>query len=734
MLLNMNMIPARKKTRLSTLVTLTLASTCTAASAGTLPGTSHTINPGDAAERWTLTNGAILTVLPGATTYGIDASGGSVVNLNGATVNGTGSNSSRGRALVVQVSGNGGAPASSTVVDSTIIGDTAGILVGGRGDPSVGGIQLSNTHVSATGNGGVGNGMLVLAGNARITNGSVVTGASNGLQIASNISLGVSANHSSVVIDGSTVEGTTGSAISVNALTAQMTPDVDILVANGSRLIGGNGNLLDVSDRSTVRFTVDRSDLAGNIVVEQGGNASVNLDNGAVLTGSLSNVQALSVSNSATWQMTADNQIGSLAMNGGNVRLSDGSGFRTLTVGSLAGQGTFFMNTDLATRAGDLLSVTGTATGDYGLHIQNTGLEPARGDAPMKIVETGGGDAQFSAVGGKVDAGAYEYTLQQRGNDWFLVQAFDDNGDPITTPSADAVLGLFNVSSTIWYGEEASLRSRMGELRLEKSTGGVWARTFGRRYLVDASSGQAYQQNQYGLSIGADKSIPVSTGRMLIGAFGGYSRNDLNFGLGTTGSVDSAFVGGYATWLADNGYYVDGVIKSNVFRNDARVRMSDGASASGGYTNFGLGGSLEFGKQIPFAQNWFVEPSLGLSVFWASGKTTLLDNGLEASGSPNQSIQGRIGASIGRNYQFANGDYVQPYVKVAVVQEFAHGNDVNINGNRFDNNLSGTRGEIGVGVAAQLSSKLQMHGDVMYSNGSKIQQPWGVNVGLRYTW
>jgi outer membrane autotransporter protein len=73
-------------------------------------------------------------------------------------------------------------------------------------------------------------------------------------------------------------------------------------------------------------------------------------------------------------------------------------------------------------------------------------------------------------------------------------------------------------------------------------------------------------------------------------------------------------------------------------------------------------------------------------------------------------------------------------VKVAAAHEFVTSNQVSINGNRFHNDLSGSRAELGAGVAAQVTQKLQLHADFDYMKGNNIEQPWGVNVGLRYNW
>ena len=76
----------------------------------------------------------------------------------------------------------------------------------------------------------------------------------------------------------------------------------------------------------------------------------------------------------------------------------------------------------------------------------------------------------------------------------------------------------------------------------------------------------------------------------------------------------------------------------------------------------------------------------------------------------------------------------RPYVRAAYVHEFAKNNEVKVNDNVFNNDLSGARGELGTGIAMTLTDKVSLHADVDYSNGDKIEQPWGFNVGARYSW
>jgi len=123
-----------------------------------------------------------------------------------------------------------------------------------------------------------------------------------------------------------------------------------------------------------------------------------------------------------------------------------------------------------------------------------------------------------------------------------------------------------------------------------------------------------------------------------------------------------------------------------------------------------------------------------LSALVIEGKDYDLDNGMRAEGGNTQSVLGKLGTTVGRTYNVDDARTVQPYVRMAWVHEFANDNAVKVNGNHFNNNLSGSRGEVGVGVAVAWADKWQAHADFDYSNGEKLEQPWGVNLGVRYNW
>ena len=384
------------------------------------------------------------------------------------------------------------------------------------------------------------------------------------------------------------------------------------------------------------------------------------------------------------------------------------------------------MRIDPANGASDLLNVEGQASGNHLLNVRNTGEEAVPSDfEALRVVHTEGGDAQFRLRGARADIGAYSYALEQQGNDWFII----GSGKTIS-PSTESVLALFNVGPTIWNSELSTLRGRMGEVRGQEQGGG-WIRAYGSRFKASLDSGLSYQQRQHGLSFGADGPVSVSDGQLLVGLMGGYSQSDLDMGQGTSGEVDSYYVGAYGTWLSDEGYYLDGVVKVNKFHNASKVAMSDGEKAKGDYSNLAVGGSVEFGKHIKLSDDYFVEPFAQLSSVWIGGDSYTLDNGLKAKTRKTQSIVGKVGATLGRQFTLKDGGVVQPYVRVAGAHEFSRSNDVSVNDQRFDNDLFGSRAELGAGVSVSLSKRLQVHADFDYMKGEHVEQPWGANLGLR---
>ncbi|PBQ14356.1 autotransporter outer membrane beta-barrel domain-containing protein [Pseudomonas congelans] len=638
--------------------------------------------------------------------------------------------------------------ARALVKDSTILSDrTVALIVQGNSNVTLehsvvegkgGGITvvedasalISNTQVSSL-QGEVGRhtgwGVGIFGARADITSRSYIKGLSHGVWFTHpglTVGDGTQFNHGQLSIDNSTVEGLTGAAIRVEGREG-ISHLADIEIKNDTLLLSGNGMLLEVLNQSTANFNVDNSTLNGNLVADDTSTLNITLQNGAQLNGDIVNGNRLAITSGSQWQMQGDNAVRSLSLQGGRVSFA-GEGFHTLSLNELSGAGTFGLRVDLDNGFGDLIDINGQASGQFGLRVRNTGEEIVPADmAPLKVVHTEGGDAQFSLLGGRVDLGAYSYLLEQQGNDWFIV-----GKHKVISPSTQSALALYSAAPAIWMSELSTLRSRMGEVRASGRAGG-WMRAYGNRLNATTSDGGDYRQKQSGLSLGADAPVEVSNGQLVVGVLGGYSTSGIDLSRGTTGKVDSYYAGAYATWLLDEGYYVDGVLKLNRFRNKADVAMSDASKAKGDYTNNGAGGWVEFGRHIKLADDYFLEPFAQLSSVVVQGQELRLDNGMKAKNDQTQSVLGKVGTSLGRSVALKDGGVLQPYVRVAVAQEFSRRNEVKANDVKFDNSLFGSRGELGAGVSVSLSERMKLHANFDYMKGRHIEQPWGANVGLR---
>ena len=699
-------------------------------------------------------NGSLLTV-NGATTQSITLQTGSTLNINGATVNGNAGedgiiiNASQANINQARVTSDAIAllvnrePGSTQGSKVTVAGGHFFGVDAGAAATAFSTLDLTGAEVTGTGTGSVG--LIVNGGAVRAMAGTRISGDVAGVLMDRDPDI---AGANSLVLDNAGVEGRSGPAILV-----EQGINASIEVKNNSTLQAGDGTLLQVrgastaamrvtnnalrgnvqvNGNSTANLTFDQGQMTGDVLVEQGSTANVTLQNQSRFTGRLDNATGVTLSQS-DWIMTGSDTVGSLTLDSGRVDFGNQPGtFRQLNVGTLDGTGTFAMKGDFATGGGDFLNVTGAANGQFGLEVATSGRDAAS-PQQLALVRTAAGDAQFSLVGGRVDLGTWSYDLASNadatgGTDWFL--------DPTTktvSPGAQSVLALFNTAPTISYGELKSLESRMGALQSDGNLHGVWVRPYGNKYNVAEGSGVGYRQLQQGISVGADTRLGDSQWR--VGVLAGTSHSDLDLQGGTSADVESYYIGPYFSWQnPDNGYYVDGALKFNHFRNDSSVRLSDGTKAKGDYNNSGVSVWVEGGRHIKLDNDWFAKPFAQLSAAVFEGADYRLDNGMEADGDRTRSLRSKLGISSGRDFRVSRDTVVQPYGHVAMVHEFANDDDVRVNGNTLNTDLSGSGFEVGAGVAVSLSQNMRLDAGVDYGKGEHVEQPWAYKVGVSYQW
>nr|MDN1714784.1 autotransporter outer membrane beta-barrel domain-containing protein [Escherichia coli] len=511
--------------------------------------------------------------------------------------------------------------------------------------------------------------------------------------------------------------------------------------------------------QSGAAMTMDTLQANANVTTQSG--TTLTLDNGSILTGSVTgdNTGAgdMTVRGASVWHLGGDSTVGALTLDNGTVdfrpsattRLTQAFRPVSLVAESLSGNGTFRMNTDIASHTGDMLNVTGNASGNFVLDIRNTGLEPVSAGTPLQVVHTGSGDAAFSLNGGKVDAGTWEYYLNKENTDWYLKadssQPGTDNpgtdnpgtDNPVppvrhTTKSADAVLDMATAPVYVFNSELQSLRFRHGDvMQNTRSPGGVWGRYTGSDTRINGGAGSGYSLTQSGMETGGDTVFDLNDSRLAVGAFVSCTDNSISHNRGGSSTVGSTGGGLYATWFNNDGYYVDGVVKVNRFRNELRTWMSDGTAVKGDYHQNGFGGSLEAGRTFSLNENTWIQPYLRSTAFRAESKDISLDNGMKAKAGTTKSLQGEVGVNLGMNLDVA-GTVVRPYLTTAVSHEFSDNNKVRINDSyNFTNDISGTTGKYGAGVSAQLTANAGVWAEASYQNGENTESPVTGSVGFR---
>lgn len=297
------------------------------------------------------------------------------------------------------------------------------------------------------------------------------------------------------------------------------------------------------------------------------------------------------------------------------------------------------------------------------------------------------------------------------------------------TAEARTVLSLYSAAPVAWNGEMAGMRSRFDELRNSPGSDGVWMRTHGSRANITSTEQLGYEQRQIGLVVGADTSLSEE---LTVGVLAGSSRSDLDLATATKGAIDSVYLGAYASWMGKQGFYIDTLFKASQFSSRADAMSSDAGRVQGKFHQAGLGGSLEVGRRITLDDGWYVKPYGQFSALAVQGQEYRLSNGLEAGNNAAVSMNGKVGGQFGRRLGMAGGGTLQPYMKAAMFKEFTKTNQVRLDARTLDNNLTGHGGELGLGFLAQLTPEFVLNADFDHLIGQRIEQPFGVSVGLRY--
>ena len=522
---------------------------------------------------------------------------------------------------------------------------------------------------------------------------------------------------------------------------------------SGFALAGAESIKLSGTESLTenIQLTFNNSTVSGVTTTDSNSVLNLNLNNSNWTTKAFTDEDGVVQTTSLT----------DLVLNNGVVNLANDNYQGIIVRGNLIGSGTFNLNTNIAENKSDKIVVKGTAEGNHKIGVTNQGANVANGK--VTLVETNGGNAAFSLTNpnNRVDLGAYQYFLTKEGNNWVLANSKNEvtptppvapvtpskqvvtpskpavtPSTPVVTPSnpvvppavlpsapllsdlANAQVSLRQAQLLLVEDDLSGIHQRLGEVK-NGEKGNVWVRNVNsRQKLAALSTGESetsgFKQNVHSLQVGADAAV---TDNLRVGGFVGRSQANVDFnGYYGDGKVRSNSVGLYAAYLADNGIYVDNIVKYS------RLHANSDLTEKRHYNAYTI--SSELGKRFSLANDWTITPQAQLA--WTHISSQENEDSLS-------SVYSRIGLRVAKGFALSNGWNLQPYAEVNAITSKNRSSKIHYTNSALDVASSRGRFESAVGLNAGFANH-RFGLEVSRADGKNFDKPYAIQAVYRYQW
>lgn len=510
-----------------------------------------------------------------------------------------------------------------------------------------------------------------------------------------------------------------------------------------------------------IQLTFNNSTVSGVTTTDRNSVLNLNLNNSNWTTKAFTDEDGVVQTTSLT----------NLALNNGVVNLANDNYQGIIILGNLTGSGTFNLNTNIAENKSDKIVVKGTAEGNHKIGVTNQGANVA--DGKVTLVETNGGNAAFSLTNpnNRVDLGAYQYFLTKEGNNWVLANSKNavtptppvapvTPSKPVVTPSkpevtpnkpavtpsdpvvppadlpskpllsdlANVQVSLRQAQLLLVEDDLSGIHQRLGEVK-NGEKGNVWVRNVNSRQKLAAlftgeSETSGFKQNVHSLQVGADAAV---TDNLRVGGFVGRSQANVDFnGHYGDGKVRNNSVGLYAAYLADNGIYVDNIVKYS------RLHANSNHTEKRHYNAYTI--SSELGKRFSLANDWTITPQAQIA--WTHISSQENEDSLSSIYSQEDSLSSvysRIGLRVAKGFTLSNGWNLQPYAEVNAITSKNRSNKIHYTDGALDVASSRGRFESAVGLNAGFANH-RFGLEVSRADGKNFDKPYAIQAVYRYQW
>ena len=289
---------------------------------------------------------------------------------------------------------------------------------------------------------------------------------------------------------------------------------------------------------------------------------------------------------------------------------------------------------------------------------------------------------------------------------------------PLLSDLANAQVSLRQAQLLLVEDDLSGIHQRLGEVK-NGEKGNVWVRNVNsRQKLAALSTGESetsgFKQNVHSLQVGADAAV---TDNLRVGGFVGRSQANVDFnGHYGDGKVRSNSVGLYAAYLADNGIYVDNIVKYS------RLHTNSNHTEKRHYNAYTI--SSELGKRFSLANDWTITPQAQLA--WTHISSQENEDSLS-------SVYSRIGLRVAKGFALSNGWNLQPYAEVNAITSKNRSNKIHYTNSALDVASSRGRFESAVGLNAGFANH-RFGLEVSRVDGKNFDKPYAIQAVYHYSW
>ena len=511
------------------------------------------------------------------------------------------------------------------------------------------------------------------------------------------------------------------------------------------------GDLTNTSGTTNVGLD-NGSFWAGNLS-STAGTTTINLNNGSAWTGASTGNGDINLAGGSLWTLTKDSTANSVNPDASSV-ISLAGAAQKLDTKKLGGTGgTFLMdlkylNNDVHTyRDGgsDFIVAHGGNGSAYNVSLTNGSSVNGMTDGSKLYFASTAADSSTFRMNQSVQVANYNKIYNKnltvkketensesdyKGyDDWFLTpDSAKGNGGNVINPNGIVPGSAANAALALWRDDDTLLK-RLGELRYQQQDEGVWARMVNKH--LERDGHHAFHGNYKTLQVGYDKKkTTANDGNWYYGGAISHLWGNTGYTDGHGSEKATAF-SLYATNIRPHGHYLDLITKVGRIDSDYSTSYRD----HGKFENWGTSIGAEYGRKNMLKAGWSIEPQAQLTYHYLWGDDYTTSNGAKVSQDNADSLVGRLGFVLGKDFNVGTPNVGRVYLKASVLHDFLGSTGSSITDDltyHDDDDLGDTWYVAGIGTNIHFGKDNEFYFDAERNFNADVSMKYRFNAGFRF--